>query len=109
MRITRKQAFLVLRATFPEYRGRKIELVFRESVSFWDTNWFGGTRSEYRFVDQTGASAKLEAPAPWSNPIEGKTVALPVGVLCVKHTIFCGRDMGIEIIANPAWAPKWVE
>lgn len=108
VKITRKQAKPILDATFPEYTGRKITVEFAERVTFYDTNWGDGTRNFYHGLRADGSSKRLVVPAPWVNPVEGKTMELPADVLIVEHAIFCGRDCGITIFAHPTYAPKWL-
>ena len=108
IKITRKQAEKILRATFPTYSGRKISLEFAQKVWFYDTNWGGGTRNQYAGIKADGTVAKLNVPAPWINPIEGTSWELPADVLIVEHSIFCGQDMGIRIYAHPSNLPKWL-
>lgn len=108
MKLTTKQAKPITKLVFPDYRGRTYRLEFAETVTFWDTNWGGGTRNSYAAVRADGQSACLSVPAPWVNPVEGQTIKLPPHVLMVKHTIFCGKDMGITISAHPSYAPKWL-
>ena len=98
----------ILKATFPNYKGRTFEVEFAPTITFWDTNWGGGSRNSYAAVASDGRTAHLNVPAPWENPVEGKTVDVPENLLIVKHTIFCGKDLGITIYANPAHLPKWL-
>jgi hypothetical protein len=109
MKLTRAQAMPILNLTYPEYLGRKITLTFVTQITFHDVNWGGGTRNQYKFLRDDGASASLPTPAPWVNPYEGLTMDLPVGVLVVRHSFFCGHNVGIVIYANPAYLPKWLE
>lgn len=50
--------------------------------------------------------ATFSAPAPWINPVEGKTVELSPEVLIVEHSIFCGKDSGITVYVHPSVMPK---
>lgn len=113
LQITRKQAEKILASTFPEYRGRKIRVIFAESLTLHDLNWSGGTRNEYAFVKASGESARLAATfAPWSNEaatLEGAKIDLPANVIAVEWSHFCGTDCGLRIIAHPSNAPKWLE
>jgi hypothetical protein len=108
MKINKAQAQPVLSKTFPDYKGRKFSVEFVNSVTFYDTNWSGGTRNKYAFLASSGETATFNAPAPWSNPVEGKTVELPENVIIAEHTIFCGKDLGITFYMHPANAPKWL-
>ena len=108
LKLTTKQAKPIVQATFPAYRGRKFKIVFTTRLTFYDTNWSGGTVNKFAFVRADGAVAKLFAPAPWVNPIEGRTEDIPEDVLVVKHSYFCGEDAGITIYAHPCHLPKWL-
>ncbi len=107
-KISRKQAEPIIKASFPTYRGRKIQVEFTDRVTFYNTNWSGGTRSQYVALKADGRQAMLHAPAPWVNAAEGRTVELLPGVVVVKHTICCGEDCGLHIYAHPTFAPKWL-
>jgi len=108
LKITRKQAEPIFKVVFPEYSGRKFCIEFVSEVAFYGTNWGGGTRNKYAVIKSDGTKAILNVTAPWINPIEGSSIELPVDVLVVKHSIFCGKDMGIRIYANPIHLPKWL-
>ena len=98
----------IIKATFPQYRGRTIHIEFTPTVRFHDTNWGGGSKSTYAAIASDGRTARLNVPAPWINTVEGQSVDIPMDVLIVRHSIFCGKDCGITIYANPAHAPKWI-
>lgn len=51
----------------------------------------------------------LDVPAPWINSAEGQTVPVPVGVIIVQHTQYCGKDLGLTFYVNSENAPKWLE
>lgn len=104
--LTRRQAEKIINATFPSYRGRKIRLELTKQVTFCDLNWSGGTRNSYAAIAHDGRTDRLDMSrvAPWANPIEGRTIDLPPGVLIVEHSIFCGKDCGLHLYLNPASA-----
>ena len=108
MKIKKSQARDIIKATFPGYKGRKVKVEFAPTVTFYDTNWGGGSRNSYAAVGSDGRTAHLGVPAPWANAVEGETVDVAENVLIVKHTIFCGKDLGITIYANPVHLPKWL-
>jgi len=109
IKANKAQVRAILDATFPEYRGRKFKVEFTETVTFSDTNWGGGTKNTYVAISTYGRGvARLNVPAPWLSTVEGKTMELPREVLVVKHTIFCGKDLGITIYAHPGHLPKWL-
>jgi len=108
IKANKSQVRAILDATFPEYRGRKFKVEFTETVTFSDTNWGGGTKNTYVAVATDGRTARLNVPAPWFNAVEGARMTMSLNVLIVKHTIFCGKDLGITIYAHPAHMPKWI-
>jgi len=108
IKLKKSQVRQILQMTFPEYRGRKYKIEFRDTVTFYDTNWSGGTRNTYRFVRADGKVADLPVAAPWANPAERLTVEVPPDVLVVRHSFFCGQDMGITITAHPCHLPRWL-
>ena len=108
IKVKKSQVKPILAATFPGYKGRTITVEFKPTVTFWNTNWSGGSKNSYVAVSSDGRSAKLNVPAPWVNIAEGQTVELPQYALIVEHSHFCGKDVGITIYAHPAHLPKWL-
>jgi hypothetical protein len=91
----------IVRATFPSYHGRKFKIstdIPSQLRSYWD----GGSRDHYSFYQlSTGKCVDLPSNHPMfepNNPSELKE--LPPGMVIVKHSYFCGKDMGITIYAN---------
>ena len=109
IKLNTAQAKPFAKKAFPNYRGRKFKIVFTDHVTFYDTNWSGGTRNQYVALRSDGKTALLTVGAPWVNPVEGKTIDLPEDIVIVEHTIFCGQDAGIRIYANPCHLPKWLD
>lgn len=92
----------VLSATFPEYRGRLITVEEYRKPTTWSVFWDEGSRDVVKLIDLTRGIADLPVVgAPWTNP-EGTqlTVDQPPNSLLVVHSIVCGRDRGITIIAR---------
>lgn len=103
MKVTKAAIKPVLDATFPNYKGRTFRVEFSERVTFHDTNWGGGSRNYYQVVSMgTGRAAGIPAPAPWINPIEGKTVELTEDMVIACHTFSCGQDLGVTFYAHPS-------
>jgi len=93
----------IVKATYPDYRGRK----FRLSTSIpsrLDSYWSGGSRSYYAFYElATGKTFSVSSNHPLFEKHNPRDLdGLPDGIVLVKHSIFCGKDMGITIYANPA-------
>lgn len=99
----------LLAATFPEYAGRTFKIEPAKTVTFWNLNWSGGTRSQFRACSITGQKGgtmdRYNAAAPWNNPAEGKTIELPAGAVIAEHSEFCGKDCGVTFYINPADLP----
>jgi len=108
-RVSRTQVKSILDRTYPDYKGRKIRLCFTDKVCLSDLNWSGGTRSEYVAVSTSGETSKADNyTAPWNNKQEGVVVQLQPHIAIVKHTIFCGHDIGIIIYLHPGNLPRWL-
>jgi hypothetical protein len=104
MKLSKKQAWTIVRNAFPTYTGRKFKLEFTTSPYISDTNWAGGTRNQYVLV-KLGSDFECQAfPtfSPWANPIEGERFPMRPGFALIEHSIFCGKDCGIRIYAHPA-------
>src|ERR1700730_5486867 len=93
----------ILKATYPDYRGRKIRIVPQRYPLNFKSYWEGGSRDYFAFVRlDTMQSAAMPAQSAFDKDIRGaESVTLPPGVICVEHSIFCGRDIGIRIHVNP--------
>ena len=93
----------ILNATFPEYKGRTIR-VSTGDVFYPDQSWSGGSRTIWKLVSRDGRvfdpgstySSGLFNPKEAFNPVK-----IPPQCFIVKHSIFCGRDMGITILVRP--------
>ena len=86
---------------FPEWRGKKIKLdtdIPSQLNSYWD----GGSKDTYVFVElATMKTAHLSSNHPFFEKDKPRDLnMLPIGMILVKHSIFCGKDAGITIYAN---------
>jgi len=93
----------IVQATYPSYRGRKIRIVAQKYPLNCKSYWDGGSRDYFTFVRlDTFQTAPMPAQSAFDRDIRGaESVTLPPGVICVEHSIFCGRDTGITIHVNP--------
>ena len=105
MRVNRKDVASIVATTFPDYRGRKFNVLAKESITIHDLNCSGGTRSQYRATILAGQPAgsldHYNAKHPLANLAEGKTLDIPPGFAVVCHSIFCGKDTGLTIYVHP--------
>ena len=88
----------IAKRAFPDYKGRKFFEDWSGSVTFYDTNWGGGTRNYYTAIElMNGKATPGQDFAPWRNPVEGKTIEIPSRVVVVKRCIFQGVECGLTV------------
>jgi hypothetical protein len=95
------QTAAIIRACFPNYNGKKVELstnVPSDLASYWD----GGSRYFYCFYHlDTKQAIPVHSNHPYFESDQPSHLEkLPGRVLLVQHMIFCGKDLGIRIYAN---------
>ena len=97
-------AAAIVRATYPEYRGRKVAIEVTDSPIDVRSYWEGGSRDYFRFVNLTTMEvASVPQQSAFDRPIQGADqVKLLDGFACVMHSIFCGKDLGITIMIGAA-------
>lgn len=97
----------IIAACYPEWKGRKLSV--EASTSYQMSNyWDGGSRNYVVAYDLTTGKVAESMPLA-GNPFRDQAharVEIPEGVLLVEHSIFCGRDAGVTIYANPANMPR---
>ena len=96
---------------FPGYNGRMFKIRPSESVRLTGLYWDGGSRDEYKAVNlNTGETSGVEhdhtLPPQFGGPSRTPKVEIPEGVVIVKHSIFCGKDMGLTFYVNPVNVTK---
>ena len=91
-------------AAFPSYKGKKFAIEPVTKLMLRDLNWSGGTRSQYRALSLDGkvlgSMDKWNHVHPADNKAEGAELEIPLGACVVRHSFFCGRDMGLTIYLN---------
>ncbi len=92
----------IIRSAYPSYKGKRVKIVTGDTPTNLRSYWDGGSRDSYVFVALGNMERiQVESNHPYfekDRPSELKE--LPLGVVLVKHCIFCGKDMGITIYAN---------
>lgn len=89
----------LLAITFPEYKGRKFELIIRDKYQMADY-WSEGSRRYARVINLQNAKVadnKFANSHPGFTPECHAEFDIPEGVAVVEHNIFCGHDLGIKI------------
>ena len=93
----------IVKACYPDYKGRKYKLGTFEHPMNLDSYWDGGTRYYYAFYDlQTKKVLEVHSNHPFFEAGKPRRLTrLPADTLLVEHCIFCGKDAGVRIYANP--------
>jgi len=101
MKVRKSEVNEILKATFPNYKGRKFHVDFSEKI--WVDRIGGGGSFEKvciafhdgkKWVSKNPEVSKLEAPC-------GYLTIHPMFIYAV-HSIFCGSDMGIRFYVHPS-------
>ena len=98
----------IVRAAFPSYKGRQVKVTpwTGESFALQGNYWSGGSRNAYVAID-LATLQRLPLPsndAPgFSAQAEARVDLTKLGpnAAIVEHSVFCGKDMGIEIHTSP--------
>jgi hypothetical protein len=95
----------IAKLAFPEYKGRKFAFDVQNYPLDMRSYWDGGSRDYYKFVSLADGRVSMEVPvqSAFDPKISGlDSVTIPEGFVAVRHSIFCGKDSGLTVIANPA-------
>ena len=108
-----KDVAAIIRATFPEYRKRKVLVHAAESVMLHDLNWSGGTRKQYRAATLDGLALgnadRFNAMAPWdSRQVEGQRLPLVPGACVAECGFFCGKASTLRLYVHPSDLPRYL-
>lgn len=91
----------IAHAAFPNYRGRKFQIEYGVSeINFAGNYWDGGSRNYWAIVYLSNGVAQ---PLPTVNPLVNfrtQKARIPAGYVVVRHTIFCGKDLGLTFYVN---------
>ena len=95
-----------IRAAFPGYKGRKVQLIARSEIELDGLYWDGGSRSQYTLIDldtfRTGSPPAAACnPPQFGGPASAPKVTIPVNGAILEHSTFRGKDMGIRFYAHP--------
>jgi len=100
----------LLAATYPEYKGRTINLKERNTYRP-AAYWSGGTRYEFVIL-RLADYAAVNLTHSYDNPFEDKaheSYSIPDGCAVVETGFFCGKPLGIRIYVNSNTFPKALE
>ncbi len=100
----------VSRIAHPDYTGRKYRVEVAKSALNMASYWGGGSRDFWAVVNLATMTV-VNAPqqSAFDKPIDGiERVTLPAGFVAVKHTIFCGKDLGLTFYVSQDSAPMFI-
>lgn len=98
-------------AAYPDYQGRKFSVQVTNHPLDVRSYWDGGSRNYYVFLRLDNLKTwEMPQQSMFDKKVNGAdSVQLVPGMVCVEHTYFCGKDMGITIHVHPENAPKRLE
>lgn len=107
MHTDHQDVIAIAKRAYPDYNGRKFRVEVCEHPLDVRSSWEGGSRNYFTFLRlDTGNTMEVPAQSAFDAQIKGAdSVALVPGLVCVEHSYFCGKDMGIRIHVHPANAP----
>ena len=100
----------VANVAFPDYNGRKFKVEIANTPLNMASYWSGGSR-DYWSVVKLDEMKVVEVPqqSAFDRPIDGiERVKLPAGFVAVKHTIFCGKDLGLTFYVPAESSPMFI-
>lgn len=104
MKVKKSDILPLLRATFPDYQGRRFFVEVKERTILCNLNWSEGTKRSYKACTIEGkpiiASLHLGNIAPWENQFEGKEISIPENVVLVARN-FNGMSESVTFYINP--------
>jgi hypothetical protein len=88
---------------FPDWKGKKVYTRVGTYPSRLDSYWDGGSRDRFAFFNTvTREVLSVHSNHPWFEADQPNTLrTLPSHILLLCHSIFCGKEGGITIYANP--------
>jgi hypothetical protein len=109
----------ILAITWPEYRGRKVELEVGDSIRLGSYLGEGGTWNQWKALELAefqvidipcpgGLSAHVAGPdsLAWKTSF-GMSRVVP-GIAYVGRIHFCGKDLGVRVVIHPDDAAKLI-
>lgn len=103
--LTGKEPLVAKLAAMVGYDGKKFRLVTTETVDVtYNAYWSGGSKSTYTFINLGSMEFKQ---SPTMHPVfdtryqGADNVTLIPGIVCVEHSYFCGKDMGLRFFVCP--------
>jgi len=104
MYVTRDEVIgKIVRAAYPDYRGRTIQVAVTGGTLDLASYWEGGSRNYFVFVRFADLKAvPMPEQGPYDRPVAGADkYQMRPGIAVVKHTLFQGKDLGITIYVHP--------
>jgi hypothetical protein len=96
---------------FPDYKGKKFQVIVVNGPINVCSYWDGGSRNFYKFMRlDIGETMEVPQQSAFDPKIKGAdAVSLVPGLVCVEHSFSCGKDMGITIMVHSENAPRLID
>lgn len=93
------------------YSGKKFKVEITNEVTIPSDAglWSGGSRDTYsviRLADGSTIAASDNISSPWNDTRRDRTIPLSDGMAVIRHSMFCGKDMGLTFYVHPDNAAK---
>jgi hypothetical protein len=100
----------LMKSVYPDYKGRKFKLTITDESFETHSYWSGGSKTYFKFINYSGNILNIpDNRHPCFQHEENRTTKLVKGLACIKNEIFCGHDMGLEIMLHPDEEIKQIE
>lgn len=108
-KINRKEVDGIIKATFPDYKGRKVYVQCDYIPKSLDSYWNEGHRDYFSFYNMAdGRTYLVHSNHPGFEPNQPRNLSsLPLGVLLVRRT-YSGCNQYVTIFCNPEDMPKQI-
>jgi hypothetical protein len=96
------------RKAYPDYTGRKFQIEVRAYPINCASYWSGGSGDYFTFMRMdTLEIMSVPQQSAFDRKVEGvNEVSLIPGMVCIKRTYFCGKDLGCKVYIHPENAPR---
>jgi len=98
-------------SAYPNYNGKKFSVSVTDNPIDTRSSWEGGSRDYFVFLRLDNLSTfEIPSQSAFDAKIKGaEGVSLVNDMVCVRHTFFCGKDLGITVYVHSSNAPAFIE
>lgn len=102
MKITRKDIPACLLQAYPDYKGRKFNVLLAETY-YPQNYWDGGSRRYFKIMSVYTGDFIPFISSTMSNPFDKvahEPITIKDGWCIIEHCIFQGKDLGLRFYVN---------